>query len=84
MKKILVTRKELGGEYPFTVDPVFLEKDKIGGLYVVHKKQKYNLNGVARKGIDIDSIWSDSPIILGTKKPLGVIFNICRERGLLK
>lgn len=84
MNKILVTRKQLGSKYPFTVDPVYLEKDNIGGLYVLYKRQKYNLNGVAKKGIDLDSIWSDSPIIIGTKKPIGVIFNICRERGLLK
>ena len=84
MKKILVTKENLGDKYPLTVSPIFLTKDSIGGLYVVHKKKEYNLNGVARKGESLDSIWADNLLIEGTKKPLGILFNICRDKGMIK
>ena len=82
MKKILITRKQLGDKYPFNVSPVFIEKDRIGGLYVVHEKVKYNLNGVAKKGVDIETIWLDHPE-LHCKKSLNIIFKICKEKGLM-
>ena len=84
MKKVLVIEKSLGNKYPFSVSPIFLSKDSVGGLYVNHKGKKYNLNGVARKGESLNSIWLDNPDIPGTKKSIGVMFDICIDKGLLK
>lgn len=83
MKRVLVTKEKLGDKYPLSVSPIFLEKDSRNGLYVVHKKKRFNLNGVAKKGESLDSIWLDNPEIGGTKKPLSILFDICSERGLL-
>ena len=83
MRKILVTKESLGSKYPFNVSPIFLSKDSIGGLYVNHKGKKYNLNGVAKKGKPLDSIWVDNILIHGTKKPINVMFDICRDKGLI-
>ena len=84
MKKILVTKEKLGDYYPLSVSPIFLTKDSVGGLYVVHKNKKYNLNGVAKKGESLDSIWLDNPTIEGTKKSLSVLFNICKDKGMIR
>lgn len=83
MKKLLITKEQLGKEYPFTVSPVTIKKDRIGGLYVVYGKQIHNLNGVSKKGIKLDSIWLENPYVRGFKKTLSPIFDICRENGFM-
>ena len=83
MKKILLTKKSQGNKWPFNVDAVIIKKGSMGDLYVIANGVKYNLNGVAKKGVDIYPIWMDNPEIWGTKKSLSPIFNACKEKGLI-
>ena len=84
MNEVIITKSEIGADkWPVTVDEVVIQVDDISAMYVKIGNQRYNLNGIARKGKPFHKIWLDNPDILGTKKSIGFIFDMCRERSLL-
>ena len=84
MKEFTITKTEIGADkWPFTVDEGVFQIDDIPAIYAKVGKTRNNLNGIARKGKPLFMIWLDDPGIRGAKIPIGFIFKMCRERGLM-
>ncbi|WP_417788392.1 DUF2511 domain-containing protein [Stutzerimonas xanthomarina] len=65
----IVTAKEFGENWPFTVDEGRIECREAGALVFVHGDFEYQLNGVATQQgyTSINSIWRWNPDIPGTR-----------------
>lgn len=77
----LVTRTDLGSEWPLAVDyGIVTCKDETGNaksaIFTAPNGTKYALNGTAKSftdGADINPIWADDPDVEGLKIPIGAL-----------
>ena len=72
-----VTRADLGGTWPLTVDSANLMCEggqQIQAVTVEVRGVRYAVNGsTASKAKDIRPIWADNPAVPGTKIPLAAL-----------
>lgn len=82
MKTFKLTKKQYPEIWPFTTDTIKIENPKrTKELYIISGSKKYNLNGMARNGNQLEEIWLDNPVNPGSKKSIGFIFSICQSKG---
>ena len=78
---MLVTKADLGGKWPFTVDSGYV--DCPDGLSAIFRtgNAEYGLNGMAtsRGFAEPDPIWKDDPTIPGAKISIGPMIDLARQ-----
>ena len=88
MNEFTITKTEIGvDKWPFTVDEVVIEyRKKQQAMFAKIDNHSYGLNGFARDLQDkpLEEIWLDDPDIPGAKISITFIFQMCRDRGLLR